>query len=680
MSNLFRVSLLVLLTTVVLSPSPSAAIPGVDQGQVETSPELFDNKEYSFEELLQQAQQLWLVGRPIDARAKFQKALALRPNDFRPHMFLAQYYLFEVAHFRLAYRYIRTAERLFQQQHGTGTAIPLEQQRHHLLLLYLLSEAELNLDKYEDSLATLDKLKELYRPPDWYPGTRAWVLMKLKRVDEAVTVAQAGLMVGADPRRTWNILGILLSVKENRELSLNAFGEAIKAELTTQGFGHVATPLNNAGEVYREIFKDNFAEGSWRRAVRLPDGCEHILPSLNLAILYIDQLRLFQAERSLADFEACFAQQTERKDTEHRTLLALARGRIALHENRIEDALELLSVAEQDQQWFGKIGTNENDVEFASAIALAQALRSQAAVLRDTARDSVWERLQDKAMIPWLETRAWWLNRKARKIGLSELDDLEDLFIRNTDTMLEYPTFGTALADFDSKSFQKRIERVTKQDSRTDAHTYYNLYLGTNFLAHGDEDSAIPLLESALYNFRDIDRLARAETLAKLLLAYEADAGWLGGQSSAQQIRDLEYREELFSLLPSHLRYHNLSLPVSIRLEASGEAQKIVRNIRDELTKARFEVVRKSLKDRANYGLALAATPGKDDSSRTISVHLFNKKTNTQVLVHTSEVKLDGTGTADLVNTFIAKAFSHRADPPGQQLGPIPILDGIFKQ
>ena len=91
----------------------------------------------------------------------------------------------------------------------------------------------------------------------------------------------------------------------------------------------------------------------------------------------------YRSERALKDFEACFAQQPLRRDSEHRTLLALARGKIALHENDVDKALNLISQAAQDQQWFGKIGTNENDVKFAANVSLAQAYRAKAAALKD---------------------------------------------------------------------------------------------------------------------------------------------------------------------------------------------------------------------------------------------------------------------------------------------------------
>ncbi|MCB0324686.1 MAG: tetratricopeptide repeat protein [Bdellovibrionales bacterium] len=675
--------LLLFVTWAHLHQSTAGAVPGLatEDSIAEESLLSENDASKSFEELLEESKFLLRSGRPIDARAKLQRALKMQPSDYRPHMLLGQYYLFNVAHFKLAYRYLKTAEKHFSRQFGNdleGT-LDLDQAGQHAMLLYLLSEAELNLDKYEESLATLDRFEQLYWL-DWYPGTRAWVLMKLKRIDEAIKVAQAGLMRNADPRRTWNILGILLSVKGNRELSLHAFQQAIQAELSLSGSGMIATPLNNAGEVYREMFQDQYAEGAWLRAVRLPDGCEHILPSLNLANMYIDQLRLFQAERVLKDFEACFAEESIRKDSEHRSLLALARGKIKLLANDLDGSLELLHFASEQEQWFGKIGTNENDVRFAANVALAQALEAEAAVLQDTVYEHFWERLIAYARIPYLRVRAWWLHRKARRIAVEELDDLEDLFIRNTDSMVAYPTLGRALAGFNQRSMTKRIERMIQNDDRPPAHSYYRLYLAENLLAHGEVEDAAAIFKTELKNFTPRDRLARAEALAKLLTIAEAGRdSILRSESESERTERVAYANELFDLLPSHVRFHNLALPVHGTLApVDDESRALLEEIGEALFRKRFEKLAEGERSLARYGLALSSGPRTDAGQYMVTIHLLDTRTDRQIAAQSMELPADGTGAAKLINEFIAKAFQHRVDPPGEPVPPVPILEGIL--
>lgn len=629
----------------------------------------------SVDQLIEEAQDLFIQEKSIDARSKLLKALELAPNDYRPHMHLGEYYLIEVAHFRLAFRYLRTAEELFEKQYGTDfdnmmlTGGPWQD---HANLLYLLAEARLNLDNYQGALDTLDRFGKLYWRSS-YPGTRAWVLMKLKRVDEAIQVAQGGLLRGAETGRTFNILGILMSVKHSRQLSLDAFARAIQAERALGKYGQPATPLNNAGEVYREMFQDDLAEASWIQSLSFDDGCDHILPSLNLAVLYMDELRLFQAERVLDDFQACFAAKGIRSDTEHRALLAMARGRLALRKGNPELAIELLNNAMERQQWFGKIGTNANDVQFSVLLTQAQASTALAAVLKDRIQPSIAEAAKARALIPWLEFRGWWLNRRARNLAIDELDDFEDLEIRNTDTMLEYPTLGIGLSGLPYRALKTKIDRMTEDDRRTVASAYYNLYLGTNLLEDGNDSAALVKFGEAQSDFREVDRMVRAELIAKTLQAREKARWFWSSGSEAEQCNDIKLTHELFGLLPSHVRYHDLNLPVTVR-RADSDSE-LIDDISDMLLSTRFREFDTNLPCSAKYQLVinlLDRAPGEYD------LHLFlEDKVKGSVVAQLSKT-VTGTESEliELTNAFVDKVFSHRSDPPP---APLPKLDIMAK-
>lgn len=645
-----------------------------------SQPDFGSDQSADYETLLLESQSLLMSGRPIDARAKLQQAMGINPNDFRVHMYLGQYYLFEVAHFKLAAKYLRNAEKLFMDAYGPDEAVPEDKSRYHLMLLYLLSESHLNLDQYEESLATLDRIEGLY-VADWYPGTRAWVLMKLKRIDEAIAVAQAGLLHRSDPERTWNILGILLSVSGNREASLEAFGNAIKAELSGLGNGQVATPLNNAGEVYREMFKDPLAEASWRQAVGLPDGCDHILPSLNLSMLYIEQLRLFQAERTLRNFEACFAQKPEREDSEHRTLLALSRGQIALHRNKIDEAIRLISVARQDQQWFGKIGTNQNDVELAAMFSMARAYRAKAESLRDLPSLSLWEATQNAAQRVILLVRAAWLERQSFRYALQELENFEDLFIRNTDTLLEYPSIAGMLRWVPTDSVERRMERMMQKDTRPMAANFYKLYLASALVASGENSKAKPLLKELRTDLRDSDRLARAEVLAQEILLAQDERSWWS-TNTEKLAADYQNREQLYALHPFLLRYYGIALPVQFTIEATSPAEReFLQDVLGNLRAQRFMKAEGGIEANSlRYSLALAATPGNDDSTSIVSLHLLDTARNRTVVSEQVTAEMSDETRVQVVRSFIRKAFAHQADAPGPPLPRVPILEGVLSQ
>lgn len=624
-----------------------------------------------FEELLEEAQELFLSKRPIDARAKLQQALQINSHDYRPYMYLGSYYLSEVAHFPLAYRYLRQAESLFQEKYGSdlnGT-LDHDQWKEHAHLLFLLSEARLNLDDYAGSLKTLDRFGALYWD-DWYPPTRGWVLMKLKRVDEALMAVQAGLLRGAEPTRSYNILGILLSLKDNRTLALDAFREAIKAELALGGMGQAATPLNNAGEVYRELFRDDDAEASWIYALRLPDGCEHILPSLNLSILYTDELRLFQAERVLNDFVACFASRSLREDTEHRALLSLGRGKIALREGDPDKAMSQLELALDRKQWFGKIGTNAADLQFAAVISMSQALEAKIATLKDE-NASIITRLKNRGLIAAYRFRAWWLKRRARQIAVDELDSFKDLYIRNTDTMLEYPTIGSLISTFPVSEIDSRLKRLEGEDSRPLAHTYYDFYRAETLLAHGRAKESIPLLSKAQAQLRPLDRLAAVQVLTRMLEAKMRSRFWLiASPSFMEEVQKLE--EQIYTLLPSHLRYADYPLPV--KLVKNGPKSNDISVL---LSRRRFS--RALPVPPPRYTLAINTTEAANGRIQA-SAMLQDEILGQTAASLTESIKGDTASIRTFANEFIGKAFSHHTDPQGPPPSPPPILEGLLKE
>jgi len=637
---ILKIFLLLLLTT------PSLAL--TQQGTKSENKDLMT--------LLEEAENLFMGSHPIDARAKLQEAIKSFPKDYRAYLRLGQYYLSDIGHFKLAYRFIKTSEEKFEAEFGSDKNNSLNPlyQNQHAIVLYMLSEAELNLDKYEDSLNTLERFEKNYWM-NWLPGSKAWVLMKMGKISEAIRVSKRGIIEGAEPRRTWNILGILLSMQGQREQSLKAFRQAIISEMMTSR--QASTPLNNSGEVYRELFRDAEAELAWIKALEMSDGCEHVLPSLNLSHSYIEQLRLFQAERVLNDFESCFNQSSDKEDSEHRTLLALARGKIALRKNDIKTAKKLFQTALADQQWFGKIGTNENDVKLASLVSSAELLSAQANANKDIYYSNYSKLIFSKFDNIKKRFLAFWNRRLARKLASQEMNNFEDLYTRHTDAMLEYPTLGNLLKGFNTSALEKRFKNLKLKDNREQASHQYNAYLGINYFHNYKYKKAYNVLSRSFNNFREFDRFQKAETLAYKIRAFKKLKFFLSKQD--KEIVKSE-TELLFSLLPSQVRFHNLSLPVRIINDKSKYSKKALKH----LLSKRFNNKNKNAK------YQLSATTNGDK----LSLQLLDL-TNNQIIANKSEETKDF---EKLVNAFIQEAFSHKTDPPQLNLpGNISVMEGV---
>ncbi len=451
--------------------------------------------------LMREAEALWDDERYVDARTKLLAALKKAPNDYRIHIMLARYYLANVGHFRLALQYVKQAQKLFAEKFGAPPYASYTTQSQHMVLLYLLSQCRLNLDNYQGALDVLDEFTKLGYYNDWYAGSRAWILMKLGRVQEAIRVAQlgaGGILGGGEKGQVLNMLGILYSMSGDRKTSIEIFRRAVAYELSQGKTGQPATPLNNVGEVYKELFDDDKAETSWLRATSLPDGCEHVLPALNLALLYLDQLNLEGAKKAIDNFEGCVAQFPLRNGEEHRALVHLIRGRTDLLAGRVDAAIAHFESALVRKQWFGKIGTSGEDLQAAVTMSLAQALD------RKAARQAFFEDLDNRGLIERasesldLSLRSWWYMRRARQILTETLNSFEDISIRNTDSLLEYPTLGELTRGLPLQVLERRVNEELRVDKREGAAPYYNVYLAERYLEAGQVKRAQAILGQML--------------------------------------------------------------------------------------------------------------------------------------------------------------------------------------
>ena len=523
------------------------------------------DKDKSADQLIEEATILLRDQRPLDARTKLLAALAKDPKAYRAQMLLANYYIVEVGHFRLALKYAKQALNLFYEQEGKPPYFSYGYRTQHGYLLYLISQARLNLDDYKGALETLDEYAGYGYQDDWYHSTRAWVLMKMGRIDDAITVAREGAGYNAEIGRTMNILGILLSMKGQRQASIDIFEKAIRYEFSQGNSGFPATPLNNVGEVYKEIFNEPKAESSWLKATNLQDGCDHVLPALNLAMLMLDKLNIFAAKKAIDNFEACFAQFPLKNGEEHKALVHMIRGRIELHAGKVKEAEEHFRQGLDKQQWFGRIGTSQDDLKVGLLISSAEGLKTENNHLKLRQAEDFKDYLKNSYTIARNDMQIWWFKRRARQIMIDNLNMMEDLFIRNTDSMIEYPSLGEALKVIPTAILLKKIELEKKQDDRPQAQLYYELYLAENLLEHGKSEKALTLLNHVLSSARpDADILLAARALIAKLSRLDKNSSDYA-----------ELSEAAYKMSPALLRNAALPLPVNLKSTDSSIAEKL---------------------------------------------------------------------------------------------------------
>ena len=132
----------------------------------ELSPSTSDNDKTA-DELVRDAGRLLSTDRPLDARTKLLKAIQKDPKAYRAYYLLAGYYIVHVGHYRLALKYIKRAEALFEEQHGKPPYASQTLQMEHSNLIYYLSQVRLNLDNYQGALDALDDYYALGYRGEW---------------------------------------------------------------------------------------------------------------------------------------------------------------------------------------------------------------------------------------------------------------------------------------------------------------------------------------------------------------------------------------------------------------------------------------------------------------------------------------------------------------------------------
>ena len=530
-------------------------------------------------ELIKEATDLFLDEQPLEGRTKLLQAIQKDRNSYKAYMLLANYYLVNVGHYRLSLQYQTEAKKIFEKIKGMPPYTDDEDRETHARLLYILSQIYLNLDDYEGSLKILDEFTSYDYFSGWFPSTKAWVLMKLGRLDESIKTARAGIMFGEDLPRTLNILGILLSMNNEADSAIKVLKQAIEIELAFGKDGQPATPLNNIGEIYREQFMEAKAESSWLRGMSLPDGCEHVLSSVNVSQLYLEQLKPALVQKTMDDFEACDAQFPLRNGEEHKALVALERGKAFLMQGKTDEAIKQLEIAKKERQWFGKIGTDPDDLKSALLSTLSQAYNIKA---NDIKRELIVEdagflginfikdyllKLYNSSLYSF---QSYWTGIKALDLLTRNLNDFEDLKVRHTDSLLDYGQLGKVTEGLPIKILEIKLKKITDDDLRPGSKIYYNTYLAFSLINTGRYEEAKEILSNVVKISRMEDAALKLEAIYGL---YQIEDNKLLKQKLAI---------DMFTMNPASPKVYDVALPVNIINESAGQ------NIDSNLQKAGF--------------------------------------------------------------------------------------------
>lgn len=628
----------------------------LSQEMVDVISSLYFEDEYSGDEksdsLINSAKKDFLSQKGVDGRSKLEEVLRFNPSDYRARMLLGNYYLTEIGHFKLAYRYISEAEKIIKERFSDeelNTPKSLGW-KENAKLLYLKSEASLNLDEYSESLEVLERFEKKYWD-SWLASSKSWILMKLDRDEEAIEIAKAGILDGAEPLRTLNILGILYSVSYQYEESLKIFRQAIAYERFALGRERYSTPLNNASEVYRELFDEASAEAALQKVISMADGCDNILPSINLNLTYIDQGRFFEAESILREFEKCFKNYGDKQDSEFRALLRLGLGRAKLYQGDIKTAYDLVLSANKEEQWFGRIGTTQDDFKFAARIGLARVSEAYISYLDDRA-DGYLDKIKKSLSKYKLASTIPLLYLEAVKIGIDKNNGFEDLNVRSSDAMIEYPTLGRALSFMTQDIITNKLDALIEKDKRAEADAYYSLYKQQISFKNSNVD--IEELKEVLKSIREEDVLLKLEAKILLIKLLERERKFLFLRDTESFNLAKKYKSEIFQTYPQFLRFDNVKLPVKFKNVPSSMRFKLESRFEDEISDLVLEY---------------------EEINGIEILRIYNSTDNTVLVEYAKNLEKTS---LEFVDKFVDKAFQHKFDAKVKKKDITEILDGVF--
>lgn len=492
----------------------------------------------------------------FEAKKLLQQAIEADDENIEALYLLSGYYLDISSRYRKALQYAERAIKVFKSRYGEPPHSYLVKDFYRSLL-QLLHQCRLSLDDYDGALEVLN---EIENGPPWLDSSKAWVLMKQGRVEESLEFAEAGYrqarLYGSNVGHALNILGILQSMNNRKDEAVKTFQEAIKYEKSLGLAGQPGTPLNNIGEVYREIFDDDRALESFAASKRGKDGCDHVLSSLNLSILKIEHLDFVGAEKSLDSFLQCFKQFTLKSDEEHRALVELMRARIFYHRNDLPSALEMVNASLDHIQWFGKIGTDAFDLLAGALLTKVQILDGLIVAKEYDLGTSWWQKNPFSSF--YLRVQGWWLIEHLKEILIRKLNDFEDLEVRNTDSIIEYGTLGEYTRYLPSGVLKRQVSSLDNYRFKT-AKDHYQNYLAWSLFEEGKSREALEVVDAILPGLRQNDKLLKLNTLWLKWLIFEE----IGTDNRKLAI-------EIFRMNPAMVAVKGIKLPVESALPLDG--------------------------------------------------------------------------------------------------------------
>lgn len=485
----------------------------------------------------------------IRARKEAEAILETAPDSLIATWVLAEVFHEEEANHARALFYTHKAKRLLAAAYGHAPTDAQAQIWHKRILtkeIWLLGE----MDRKAEQLDVIDEYDALYAPK--LTRLRIWPLMKLRRYDEAEAVGRS-LIRSTDYHERVSAYNGLMAIADERLDRVASYDWGKAGIENAQGRSCIL--FHNTSQAALARFRFAEAEELARKAIRAerrdcPNSSYEHLATLYLiagefqkTISALERLNRAPVDRR---YRTQFAMGNRAQIVD--LLYALGRG---------EDALAFAEQVFEAPDRTGMTSVSKDEIRFAHAVSLWQALELRAQQLLDRASvRGFFASADDLLAARAIRLRQWELSRVALRLALTK-----DILVTGVRPYLRgvkpwyagnlAPLVGTGLI----RAARDLAESLDAPMVAQEARGYYAALAGELAWRAGEPDAAISWGEVALEALPPEMRLLRWRTQA-----WFGALLWRGGERGAA----LGHLREVLHRLPSALMHLDLRVPVAI--------------------------------------------------------------------------------------------------------------------
>lgn len=511
--------------------------------------------------------------KPIAARRAAEAVLAADPDSIAGHYVLGRMLHEAEGALGRAIYHLGHARELYERRYPPSSRPEGAPWKFHRELLLSIAALAGEIGEYDYQLAMLEYHDALYRPAR--PGERAWPLMKLGRMADAMAAARQAAEMKDPGERSLGLNALCAIGRAGndrgaaRVACAAAYDHASKTEGNLPGFDNqfqstLAVHAYNAALAARAAFSPADAEkialAGTRRLAFTPAN-----PWRFLVGLYVDEGRGGDAANALREMQRWRTRQPPQLRDQDRAESDAMVASVLLLAGRTEAALRLIERAIDFPDRRGLASTEEWQARAAHVLMRAAIARAHGELMGEAASVDRGGGVLDAAR----RSLRGWVDDEIVRGMLTDDDRLIDtmrLFGERGVTTIPVWLIGDLVRVAGPGVMAAVLSEARKSEKVPELEPYWKSIEAEVELARGDDERARDLARAALIELPATEVLLRARAAAV-------------GAMAAHELEDGRLERELlataYELDPSVIRRLGLSLPATFEGRGPGAAEVI---------------------------------------------------------------------------------------------------------